>query len=182
MNDQTQATTEQAEAQKTTIRPDLNRYIRDKSGSGKRTHRTDDFIARSLANKGLEEVIAGAQKLGIDTAKWAALNPGQQRMLIGNRLRHLMADTKAPLTEEAVSEVYGAPVAPYDAEAAAAAKEAAAAKAAEVKAAAEAKAAEAKAKADAKAAEGEAAPEAKAEALPGPQTHDASGKSRKGKK
>lgn len=116
---------------KTTIRPDLNRYVRAKSGSGKRTHRTDDFVARTLDGKDLEAVKSGAAQLGIDVAKWEHLNPGQQRMLIGNKLRHLMQVAKDPLSAEAVTAVYGEPVAEYDEEAAKAAAEAAAAAKAE---------------------------------------------------
>lgn len=141
--------TEQAAVEtstKTVIRPDLNRYVRAKSGNGKRTHRIDDLVARSLDGKTVEQVVEGGAKLGVDTAKWAHLNPGQQRMLVGNKLRHLMADTKEPLTAEKLAEVFGEPAAPYDAEAAAAA----AAKAAEEKAA--------------KKAEKEAAKQAKADA------------------
>lgn len=115
------------ESTKTVIRPDLSRYVRDKSGGGKRTHRTDDFVARTLAGKDLDEIKRGANLLGIDTSKWAALNNGQQRMLIGNALRHRLVDKKAPTTEQAITDVYGEPVAPYDAEAAAAAQAAAAA-------------------------------------------------------
>jgi hypothetical protein len=130
MNDKT----EQVEAteevtHKTVIRPDIARYVRDKSGNGKRTHRTDDFIARTLAGKNIDEIKAGAEKLDIDFEKWNHLNIGQQRMLIGNKLRHLMQLTKDPLTEDRVTEVYGEPVAEYDEEAEAAAKAAAAAKA-----------------------------------------------------
>lgn len=126
MNDQTQvAATEAAEEQKTRIRPDLNRYVRDKSGRGKRTHRTDDFVARSLAGKELDVIKQGASLLGIDHAKWEHLNPGQQRMLIGNALRHRLADVKNGLEEREISDVYGEPVAPYEAkeEAAAPAQE-----------------------------------------------------------
>lgn len=117
MNDQTQAVEAAEEAVKTVIRPDLKRYIRDKSGKGKRTHRTDDFVARTLAGKEIDAVLQGATLLGIDHAKWAHLNVGQQRMLVGNALRHLLADAKNPLTEQAVTDVYGEPVAPYDASA-----------------------------------------------------------------
>ena len=141
--------TEQAADTKTVIRPDLNRYVRDKSGSGKRSHRTDDFVARTLAGKDLATIKNGANLFGIDHGKWDALNPGQQRMLIGNALRHRLADTKNPLSEQAVTDVFGEPAAPYDAEAAEAARVAAA----------EAKAAKAAAK---EAAKVSAAPEGEA--------------------
>lgn len=103
---------------KVRIRPDLSRYVRDKSGNGKRTHRTDDFVARVLAGKSIDEIKQGAVLLGIDVAKWEALNPGQQRMLIGNKIRHLLLGAKPTLDEAAVTDVYGEPV-PEAAEAAA---------------------------------------------------------------
>lgn len=161
MNDQTTTGGAAEATDKTTIRPDLNRYITAKSGSGKRTHRTDDFVARILDGKTVEQTVAGGKQLGVDTDKWGHLNPGQQRMLIGNALRNLMRNTKEPLTEEAVIKVFGEPAAPYDAEAAAAAKAAADAERAKKKEEADQKKAEAeKAKAEKK----EAAEKAKAEA------------------
>jgi hypothetical protein len=124
MNQQvTQApeTEEQTEQEgKVRIRPDLNRYVRDKSGNGKRTHRTDDFVARTLAGKGIDEIKQGAAQLGVEYEKWNALNIGQQRMLIGNKLRHFLLGNKPTLTEEQITEVYGEPVPEYDEEAAAA--------------------------------------------------------------
>lgn len=122
----TEAPQTEGQATKTVIRPNMANYVPDKSGSGKRTHRTDDFVARSLAGKSVDEVKERASKLGIDVEKWAHLNPGQQRMLIGNRLRTLMKARENPLTEEAITAVFGEPVPEYDAEAAAAAKQAAA--------------------------------------------------------
>lgn len=119
MNDQT---VEAAAPAKTVIRPDLNRYVRAKSGNGKRTHRIDDFTARSLDGKTVEQVLEGGAKLGINTAKWSHLNPGQQRMLVGNAIRNLLNAKKDPIEEAAVTAVFGEPSAPYDAEAAAAAK------------------------------------------------------------
>ena len=140
MNDTTNAP---AAPEKTTIRPDLDRYVRAKSGSGKRTHRIDDLTARTLDGKTLEEVKKGADLLGIDHPKWNHLNNGQQRMLIGNAIRKRLSDTKNPLTEQALADVFGTPVGPYDAEKAAAeakaADEAKAQKAAEAAAKKEAK-------------------------------------------
>lgn len=115
-------TTEAPASTKTTIRPDLSKYVRAKSGSGKRTQRTDDFVARTLDGKTLHEVLNGAGQLGIDTGKWSHLNNGQQRMLVGNALRHLLTAKKDPITEAQISAVFGDPTAPYDADAAAAAK------------------------------------------------------------
>lgn len=172
MNDQTTQSPEVQESAKVQIRPDLKRYIRDKSGNGKRTHRTDDFIARTLANKTIDQIKEGAGALGVDFTKWLGLNIGQQRMLIGNKLRHFIERTKT-LTEEQVTAVYGEPAAPYDAEAAAAAKAAAE----------EAKKAKAEALAAADAEQGEGSPSPDEGAQPnGAGTHDVSGKSKRGKK
>lgn len=145
--------TEQAavEQTKTVIRPDLKRYVRDKSGNGKRTHRIDDFVARTLAGKSLDVIKASANLLGVDVAKWEKLNAGQQRMLIGNALRNRLNDTKNPLAEQGITDVFGPPVEPYDAEKAAAE----AAKKAEEKAAKAAEKAQKKAE-EAKEAAGEA--------------------------
>lgn len=175
-----EAVTEAAAPAKTVIRPDLNRYVRAKSGNGKRTHRIDDFTARSLNGKTVDEVVAGGAKLGIDTAKWAHLNPGQQRMLVGNAIRHLLIAKKDPITEDQVSEVFGEPAAPYDADAAAAAKAAADAEKAAKKAAKEQAAAEAaEKKAAAAAAPGDAA-SGTAEPPEG-KSHSIGGKSKAGR-
>jgi hypothetical protein len=111
MNDLNETAAAAAEAPaKTKIRPDLKRYIRDKSGNGKRTHRTDDFVARTLAGKSIEVIRDCASQLGVDHNKWSALNIGQQRMLIGNKLRHWLYGTKPTLTEQQVTGVFGEPV------------------------------------------------------------------------
>jgi len=113
MNDQTAPAT--VEDTKVRIRPNLKRYVRDKSGRGKRTHRTDDFVARTLAGKNLDEIKQGATLLGIDHNKWSLLNDGQQRMLIGNKIRHLLYGVKDPtISEGDVTDVYGEPVAPAE--------------------------------------------------------------------
>lgn len=139
MNDQT---TETAAPAKTVIRPNIKNYVRAKSGAGKRTHRIDDFTARSLDGKTVEQVLEGGAKLGINVGKWSHLNPGQQRMLVGNAIRNLLNAKKDPIEEAAVTAVFGEPAAPYDAEAAAAAKAAADEERAAKKAAKEAEKAE----------------------------------------
>ena len=143
-----------AAPEKTVIRPNLKNYVRAKSGNGKRTHRIDDFTARSLDGKTVDEVLAGGAKLGINVGKWEHLNPGQQRMLVGNAIRNLLNAKKDPIEESAVTAVFGEPSAPYDAEAAAAAKAAAEEERAAKKAAKEAAAAEAAARKAAAAEEG----------------------------
>lgn len=119
MADQNQ-TTEVSAPAKTVIRPNLKNYVRAKSGNGKRTHRIDDFTARTLDGKTVEQALEGAAKLGINAGKWSHLNPGQQRMLVGNAIRNLLNAKKNPIEESAVTAVFGEPAAPYDAEAAAA--------------------------------------------------------------
>lgn len=131
MNDTAAAPAETPADTKTVIRPDLNRYVRAKSGNGKRTHRTDDFVARTLDGKTLDQIKEGAALLGIDHEKWSGLNNGQQRMLIGNAIRNRLTAKKEPLAESVVTDVFGAPAEPYDAEKAAAEAAAKAAKKAE---------------------------------------------------
>lgn len=62
--------------------------------SGRKSFDTGDSIATKLRGKTLEEVYAIAAKgLGESikdlAAKYSHLNPGQQRMCLGNRLRHV---------------------------------------------------------------------------------------------
>jgi len=174
MTDQNQ-TTEAAPA-KTVIRPNIKNYVRAKSGAGKRTHRIDDFTARSLDGKTVEQVLEGGAKLGINVGKWSHLNPGQQRMLVGNAIRNLLNAKKDPIEEAAVTAVFGEPAAPYDAEAAAAAKAAADEERAAKKAAKEAeKAAKEAAKLEAGPADG--APGGPAEG----KSHSFGGKSKAGR-
>lgn len=154
MTDQNQ-TVEVAAPEKTVIRPNLKNYVRAKSGNGKRTHRIDDFTARTLDGKTVQQVVEGGAKLGINVGKWSHLNPGQQRMLVGNAIRNLLNAKKDPIEEAAVTAVFGEPSAPYDAEAAAAAKAAAEEERAAKKAAKEAEKA---AKEAAKVAAAEAGP------------------------
>lgn len=159
------APTETSVDSKTVIRPDLNRYVRAKSGNGKRTHRTDDFVARTLDGKTLDQIKEGAALLGIDHEKWSGLNNGQQRMLIGNAIRNRLTAKKEPLAESVVTDVFGPPAEPYDAE-----------KAAAEAAAKEAEKAEKEAAKAAKKAEAEAAKKAEAE------TDDAGGEGKKSKR
>lgn len=175
----TDQTTEQAAPQKTVIRPNLKNYVPAKSSAGKRSHRIDDLTARCLDGKSLEQIKTGADLLGIDHGKWSHLNNGQQRMLIGNKVRAMLSAKKDPITEDAVIQAFGEPAAPYDAEAAAAKAEKEAAKAA-AKAEKEAAAARAAEAAAARAAEAESTGEA-SEASEGSSTHRSSGKSRKSK-
>lgn len=172
------------EVTKPVIRPKLENYVRAKSGTGKRTHRTDDVVARTLDGKTLDDIKAGAQTLGIDHSKWAHLNNGQQRMLIGNALRARLTAKKEEerLSEKVLADVLGEPVAPYDAEKAEADAKAAAEKREADKAAKETAKAEKAAANAAKAAEKQAAKEAAEAAKAGGDTLPEPTKAKRGKK
>ena len=181
MTDQNQ-TTETAAPTKTIIRPNTKNYVRAKSGAGKRTHRIDDFTARSLDGKTVEQVLEGGAKLGINVGKWSHLNPGQQRMLVGNAIRNLLNAKKDPIEEAAVTAVFGEPAAPYDAEAAAAAKAAAEEERAAKKAAKEAeKAAKEAAKLEAGPADGAPGDASDSAGPPEGKSHSFGGKSKAGR-
>lgn len=68
---------------KTTIRPNTANMAKTAGGS----YHKDDFIGTTLNGLTVAQVKAAAIEHGIDTGKYAHLNPGQQRMAIGNRLR-----------------------------------------------------------------------------------------------
>lgn len=78
------------------VKPDLSKYVKGVSGSGKKTMRTNDLVAAALDGFTLDEVYAVAQEL-TDTpakefhAKYDHLNVGMQRMNLGNRIRGAIA-------------------------------------------------------------------------------------------
>ena len=77
---------------KTVISPKLDEYVKVRSSSGKMTMASKDAIAAALAGATLEEVYEAAARLKLGTedelrAKYSHLNPGQQRMNLGNRIR-----------------------------------------------------------------------------------------------
>lgn len=74
---------------KTTIRPDVSKMVKTGSGS----YHKDDFLGNTLAGLSVEQVKQIAEQVGVEVGKYAHLNPGQQRMNIGNTLRKLVADT-----------------------------------------------------------------------------------------
>jgi colicin import membrane protein len=78
------------------IRPNLEKYVKGVSGSGKRTLRTNDPIAAALDGFTLDEVYAVASKMTEITQKdlkekYGHLNIGMQRMNLGNRIRGVVA-------------------------------------------------------------------------------------------
>lgn len=78
------------------VKPDLSKYVKGVSGSGKKTMRTNDATATALDGFTLDECYAVAQEL-TDTAakelreKYSHLNVGMQRMNLGNRIRGAIA-------------------------------------------------------------------------------------------
>ena len=78
------------------IRPNLEKYVKGVSGSGKRTLRTNDPVAEALDGFTLDEVYAVASKMTDITQKelkekYGHLNGGMQRMNLGNRIRGAVA-------------------------------------------------------------------------------------------
>ena len=71
--------------EKTSIRPKVEGMVKTKGGS----YHKDDFLGNALSGVTVEQVKLIAAEMGVDTSKYDHLNPGQQRMNIGNRLRAL---------------------------------------------------------------------------------------------
>lgn len=79
------------------IRADLNRYEATKAASGNRSYDTGDEVAEMFRGKDLEEVYklaardlkANGENVTIKALKerYANLNPGHQRMCVGNKVR-----------------------------------------------------------------------------------------------
>ena len=162
--------------EKTRIEIETNNYVKGKGPSGGTTFHNGDAVATNLAGLSLEAVYSVAsQALSTPVedlqAKYGHLNPGQQRMNLGNRLRGLVqkvdkanAKANANLKEGEEAGPSGAEMLAYIARpfleaAAAEINEAAAAR----QKAAEEKAAE-KARKEAEKAEAKAAKEAAKEA------------------
>lgn len=79
------------EVKKTTIRPNTANMV--KSGG---SYHKPDFIGLALAGLTVAQVSLVAVAAGLDTAKYAHLNPGQQRMTLGNQMRKLTAIADVP--------------------------------------------------------------------------------------
>ncbi len=78
------------------VKPDLTKYVKGVSGSGKKTMRTNDFVAESLNGFTLDEVYRVATELTEIEQKelrsrYSHLNVGMQRMNLGNRIRGAIA-------------------------------------------------------------------------------------------
>jgi hypothetical protein len=87
---------EESAAKEVRVKPDLSKYVKGVSGSGKKTMRTNDHVAASLDGFTLDEVYRVASEL-TDTPekeyrdKYSHLNVGMQRMNLGNRIRGAIA-------------------------------------------------------------------------------------------
>lgn len=96
----------------------VSHYVKSKSAKGNVTLHVGDATALALEGKTLDECYAiGAATLGEDEAemrtRWQHLNVGQQRMLIGNRMRALAKrrekEAAEKLAKEIEAEVNGKP-------------------------------------------------------------------------
>lgn len=82
----------QTEKKEQLIKVDPSRYQKAKSASGNVSRNNGDAVATALAGQPLENVYGIASEM-CDTAKedleqkYAHLNPGQQRMNLGNKIR-----------------------------------------------------------------------------------------------
>ena len=86
------AKVEAVEEKEVRIKPDLTKYHKGVSGSGKKTMNCGDGIAEQLDGFTLDEVLAVASKMTDQTqkdlrAKYEHLNPGMQIMNLRNRIR-----------------------------------------------------------------------------------------------
>jgi len=77
--------TEATATPRTTIRPNIANMVKTAGGS----YHKDDFIGTTLAGCTVEQVKLIATECGLDVRKYEHLNPGQQRMTLGNSLRKL---------------------------------------------------------------------------------------------
>ena len=84
-------TTETTEVAKTTIRPDTSKMVKTASGS----FHKDDFIGNKLAGLTVAQVLTIGAEMGVEVSKYSHLNPGQQRMNVGNALRRMSANPEA---------------------------------------------------------------------------------------
>ena len=81
-----------SDEEKTVVKPNTENYTSSKSASGKKTQHNNDVVAQALDGATLDEIIKPAAEALECTqkelrTKYEHLNPGMQRMNIGNRLR-----------------------------------------------------------------------------------------------
>lgn len=80
------------EVKKTTIRPNITNMTKTPGGS----YHKPDFIGDALAGLTVAQVLAIAVVVGLNADKYSHLNPGQQRMTLGNSLRKLTNIVEVP--------------------------------------------------------------------------------------
>jgi colicin import membrane protein len=74
------------------IRPNTEKYVTVHTAKGGKSQACGDPVSMSLAGATLEEVRKVGEAFGItDWQKYEQRNPGQQRMMIGNRIRGTVA-------------------------------------------------------------------------------------------
>lgn len=72
---------------KTVIRPNVASMVKTAGGS----YHKDDVLGHALSGLTVEQVKEIGTDAGVDASKYDHLNPGQQRMNVGNRLRAIVA-------------------------------------------------------------------------------------------
>jgi hypothetical protein len=93
--------------EKTIIRPKVESMSQTKSASGSTTHSKGDFVSDTLEAWPLYNVRNLATSIGIDVSKYDHLNPGHQRMILGNMFRKRIND-REKLDEGSGAEWFGA--------------------------------------------------------------------------
>lgn len=83
------------EVKKTTIRPDTANMTKTPGGN----FHKPDYIGNALAGLTVVQVLAIAVAVGLNADKYSHLNPGQQRMTLGNSLRKLTNIVEVPLID-----------------------------------------------------------------------------------
>lgn len=81
-----------AENAKTAIRPNVANMVKAAGGS----YHKDDFVGTTLNGLTVAQVLEIGTALGMEVAKYGHLNPGQQRMTVGNKIRKLTAIREVP--------------------------------------------------------------------------------------
>ena len=74
-----------AAVEKARIRPNIASMVKTATGS----YHKDDFIGTTLNGLTVDQVKTIATENGLDVSKYEHLNPGQQRMTLGNTLRKM---------------------------------------------------------------------------------------------
>ena len=83
--------TEQEQRKGARISLPIDNMTRTKSASGSVSYHCGDQVARALTGLNLDHIKSlAADALGVDVTKYEHLNPGQQRMTLGNVIRNVL--------------------------------------------------------------------------------------------